>query len=109
MASGPRRLRPWRPSGLYRAQPTPQQLERVGSLRDQLVADRGDPEMVTAAESLLIDLICAASIKHGDAIAYLQTLPRPWCNKRSRACLPVVLHTTTSLASHLAGLLDRLG
>ena len=57
---------------------------------------------------MLIDLICAASIKHGDAIAYLQTLPRPWCNKRSRACWPVVLHTTT-LPNHLAGLLDRPG
>jgi hypothetical protein len=63
--------------------------------------------MLTTAESLLIDLICAASIKRADAIAYLQSLPRPWCNKRSRACWPVVLHTT-SLANHLAGLLKDL-
>jgi hypothetical protein len=33
--------------------------------------------MLTTAESLLIDLICAASIKHADAIASCDIAKRP--------------------------------
>jgi hypothetical protein len=108
MASGPRRLRAWKPSGFYRRAPTPRQVERASSLREQLVADRGGREMLTTAESLLIDLIVGAAVKHNDAISYLRGLPRPWANRKTHASWPIVLNTT-ALANHLAGLLDRLG
>jgi hypothetical protein len=108
MPTRPTRLRAWHPSGLYRKQPTPAQEVAKATLREQLVADRGGPEVLTTAESLLIDLIVAAAVKHNDAISYLRTLPQPWVNRRSHVSWGIV-RDTTSLASHLASLLDRLG
>jgi hypothetical protein len=70
-----RRLRAWRASHLYAAKPTPAQLHAGATLRDQLIADRGGPDMVSTAEGILIDLIVAAKVKHADAHNYRET----WC------------------------------
>jgi hypothetical protein len=59
MPSERRRLRPYRVSGFYRSTPTLQQQAVAVTLRDRLIADRGGPDEVTAAEDLLIDLITA--------------------------------------------------
>src|SRR5262249_2571639 len=45
MPTGQRRLRPYRPSGMYRAQATPAQQTAAAGLREQLIQDHlhGDP------------------------------------------------------------------
>jgi hypothetical protein len=109
MPSRHRRIRPYRPSGLYRAgPPTAQQQQTGATLRDQLIADKGGPEAVTTAESMLIDLIIAAVVKHQDAMNYLRGMPRPWVNRRSQTSWRLV-RDTTLLATHLQGLLRDLG
>jgi hypothetical protein len=108
MASVHRRIRPWRASNLYRQRPTPQQLAAGATLREQLIADRGGPDVVSTAESMLIDLIVAAKVKHADAHNYLVQLPRPWANRKSHAVWRVVLDAAY-LERHLARLLMALG
>lgn len=106
MPSGPRRLRPWRPSGLYRNKAlTPQQQQTAGTLRDQLAADLGqDP---SAAQRILLDLVAIAKVKHADAAHYLMSLPRPWVDKRSRSVWRIV-HDTSKLERHVARLVQAL-
>jgi hypothetical protein len=103
-----RRIRPYRTHGLYRTGPTQQQLTAGATLKDQLVNDLGGPDVVSTAESMLIDLIVAAKVKHADAVNYLVALPRPWCNRKSHAVWKVVLDTTR-LEAHLCKLLQALG
>jgi hypothetical protein len=93
---------------LYRQKPTEQQLTAGATLKDQLIADRGGPDMVSTAESMLIDLVVAAKVKHADAVNYLVQLPRPWVNRRSNECWRIVLDTT-KLEHHLCRLLLALG
>jgi hypothetical protein len=93
---------------LYRTAPTQQQLTAGATLKDQLVADRGGPDMVSTAEGMLIDLIVAAKVKHSDVHAYLVQLPRPWCNRKSHEVWKVVLDAA-HLERHLCKLLLALG
>jgi hypothetical protein len=102
------RVRPYRPSGLYRqANPAPELQQAMDHLRAQLLTDKGGPEAVTTAERVLIDLVVAAAIKSQRVEAYLATLP---ClvDKRRRRVWQVVRDSTT-LATHLATLLRDLG
>src|SRR5262245_20675951 len=102
------RVRPYRPSGLYRqASPAPELQQAMDHLRAQLLTDKGGPDAVTTAERVLIDLAVAAAIKSQRVEAYLATLP---CliDKRRRRVWQVVRDSTT-LATHLATLLRDLG
>jgi hypothetical protein len=80
MPSIHRRLRPYRPAGLYRGRtgppqpPTPTQQRSLATLRDQLVADHlhDDP---TAGQSVILDLLTFAKIRHSDATSYPLTRP----------------------------------
>jgi hypothetical protein len=103
-----RRFRPYRTSGLYAQKPTPAQLSAGATLREQLIADRGGPDVVSTAESMLIDLIVAAKVKHADVHNYLVRLPRPWCNRKSHQAWRIVLDAAY-LERHLAKLLLALG
>jgi hypothetical protein len=93
---------------MYRTAPTAQQLSAGATLREQLVADRGGPDMVSTAEGMLIDLIVAAKVKHSDVHSYLVQLPRPWCNRKSHEVWKVVLDAA-HLERHLMKLLLALG
>jgi hypothetical protein len=108
MATKPRRLRPWRPSGLYRAQPSPAQEAAATTLRDRLLADQGGPENATEAETVLVDLIAMGATMHHDAARYLASLPRPWVDRRSNKSIRLV-HDVRRLAAHVAKLLAHLG
>jgi hypothetical protein len=102
-----RRLRPYRPSGLYRlGPPSVQQQQAAAPLRDQLVTDHlnGEP---TAAQKVILDLLIFAKAKHADAAHYLMSLPRPWCDKRSRSAWKIV-HDTSKLERHVARLVAAL-
>lgn len=108
MAAEQRRIRPYRPSGLYaRGEPSDAMREAMDTLRAELVADKGGLESVTTAERLLIDLAVGAAVKHQAVSAYLSTLPS-LVDKRRRRVWQVVRDSTT-LAGHLQGLLRDLG
>ena len=103
-----RRFRPYRASGIHSQTPTPAQVVAGANLREQLIADRGGPAMVSTAESMLIDCVVAAKVKLSDAHAYLFSLPRPWCNRKSHTVWRLV-DDTRKLEAHLATLLGQLG
>jgi hypothetical protein len=95
------RLRPYRPSNLYRRDPPTAELEAAAAeLRAQFIADNGGPEAISTAERLLIDLAVEAAIKHDRVSAYPATLPS-LVDKRDRKVWTVVLDA--------ARLSDRLG
>src|SRR5262249_24553567 len=51
------RVRPYRPSGLYRQpSPAPEVEQAMDHLRAQLLTDKGGPDAVTTAERVLIDV-----------------------------------------------------
>jgi hypothetical protein len=108
MASIHRRLRPYRQAGLYRSRtgppsaPTPAQRQTVATLREQLVADHlhDDP---TAGQSVILDLLTFAKIRHSDATSYLAAMPRPWVDRRSHRAWQVV-HDLGRLERHIARL-----
>jgi hypothetical protein len=108
MPAGPRRLRPWRPSGLYRkAGPlTPAQEHAAAPLREQLITDHlnGDP---SAAQKVLLDLLVFAKVKHADVASFLMRQPRLWCDRRSRSAWKIV-HDTSKLERHVARLVAAL-
>src|SRR5262249_51700416 len=102
------RIRPYRPTGMYRKQPTPAQVSAAATLRDRLLADRGGPEHATEAETVLIELIAMGSVMHNDAARYLGSLPRPWVNRKENKSIRLV-HDVRRLAAHVAKLLAHLG
>ena len=108
MPTGPRRLRPYRASGIHRKVPTTEQHGAAASLRDRLLADRGGPEHATEAETVLVDLIAMGATMHHDAARYLASLPRPWVDRRSNKSIRLV-HDVRRLAGHVAKLLAHLG
>jgi hypothetical protein len=96
MASIHRRLRPCRQAGLYRGRttgteppPTPTQQRSIATLRDQLVADHlhDDP---TAGQSVILDLLTFAKVRHADATSYLAQMPRPWIDRRAHRAWRIV-------------------
>jgi hypothetical protein len=108
MAEKPRRLRPWRPSGLYRTDPaTPELQAAAAELRAQIIADKGGIEVISTAERLMIDLAVEAAIKHQRVSAYLATLPS-LVDKRRHRVWQVVLDTAR-LSDRLQSLLRDLG
>ena len=103
-----RRIRPYRPSGLYsRTEPPAEWREAANTLRAQLVAARGGQDEVTLQEGVLIDLIVGTAIKVQRANAYLATLPS-LVDRRHRRLWPIVLDVKR-LERHLANLLRDLG
>jgi hypothetical protein len=108
MAEKPRRLRAWRPSGLYRTDPATQELQAAAAeLRAQIIADKGGLEAISTAERLMIDLAVEAAIKHQRVSAYLSTLPS-LVDKRRHRVWQVVLDTAR-LSDRLQSLLRDLG
>ena len=108
MAEKPRRLRAWRPSGLYRTDPpTPELQAAAAELRAQIIADKGGIEAISTAERLMIDLAVEAAIKHQRVSAYLSTLPS-LVDKRRHRVWQVVLDTAR-LSDRLQSLLKDLG
>jgi hypothetical protein len=103
-----RRIRPYRPSGMHRSLPTPEQQVAAASLRDRLLADRGGPEHATEAETVLVDLIAMGATMHHDAARFLVSLPRPWVDRRSNKSIRLV-HDVRRLGAHVAKLLAHLG
>jgi hypothetical protein len=58
MAEKPRRLRPWRPSGLYRTDPPTRELQAAAAeLRAQIIADKGGIEVISTAERISLTLV----------------------------------------------------
>jgi hypothetical protein len=107
MAGRTRRLRPWKPAGLYRdTPPSPAQRQSAATLRDQLITDHlsNDP---TAGQSVILDLLTFAKIRHADATSYLATMPRPWIDRRSHRAWQIV-HDLGRLERHIAKLLLAL-
>jgi hypothetical protein len=113
MASIHRRLRPYRQAGLYRGRasgtppaPTPTQQRSIATLRDELVADhlQNDP---TAGQSVILDLLTFAKVRHADATNYLATMPRPWVDRRSHRAWQIV-HDLGRLERHIAKLTQAL-
>jgi hypothetical protein len=97
MPARPRRLRPYRASGLYAAPAPP-----ATGLREQLIADHlgGEP---SAAQSILLGLLSSAVAKHASVSNYLRSLPHPWVNKRRNAAWQIV-HDLSKLERHVARL-----
>ena len=92
---------------MHRKLPTPAQEAAAATLRDRLVADKGGPQQVTEAESMLIDLVTMAVAMHSDAARYLATaLPRPWVDRRSKP-IDVAKGRIATLASRLPGASTR--
>jgi hypothetical protein len=107
MAAKPRRLRPWKPAGLYATRaPTPAQRQTAATLRDKLLTDhlQNDP---TAGQSVVLDLLTFAKIRHADATSYLATMPRPWIDRRSHRAWQIV-HDLGRLERHIAKLVLAL-
>src|SRR5262245_34197881 len=105
MASLHRRLRPYRQAGLYRSKPAPSLAARV-TLREQLLADHlhDDP---TAGQSVILDLLTFAKVRHDDATNYLASMPRPWIDRKSHRMWQVV-HDLGRLERHIAKLMLAL-
>lgn len=102
MAAKPRRLRPWKPAGLYATRaPTPAQRQSVATLRDALVADHLHD--ATAGQQVILDLLTFAKVRHADATSYLLTMPRPWIDRRSHRAWQIV-HDLGRLERHIARL-----
>jgi hypothetical protein len=101
--------RSYQRSGFYTRppEPTPEVAQAMAELRAQLVADEGGPDVITTAESILIDLAVAAAVKHANVARYLATMPS-LVDKRHRRVWRVV-HDSTQLAAHLQSLLKDLG
>src|SRR5262245_20378783 len=102
MATGRRRFRAYHHVGLYKKRLTPTQLQAAGTLNQQLVADHldGDP---TSGQAVILALIGAAAARHKDAWDYLQTLPKPWIDKRSRRAWKLT-HDLSLLEKHVSKL-----
>jgi hypothetical protein len=102
------RLRPYRPSNLYRRDPPTAELKAAAAeLRAQFIADKGGLEAISTAERLLIDLAVEAALKHQRVSAYLSTLPS-LVDKRHRKVWTVVLDAAR-LSDRLQSLLKDLG
>jgi hypothetical protein len=67
--------RPYRRSGLYRAQLSPEDQAVIDGVRDALTADCGGPEALSTARRILIELAPAATIRCMRVNDYLATLP----------------------------------
>jgi hypothetical protein len=106
MPSGPRRLRPYRPSGLYRAQTTPAQQQAAASLREQLIADHlhGDP---SAGQQILLGLLSSAAARHTSVANYLRTLPHPWVSRKTNRAWGIVMDLA-KIERHVARLVAAL-
>jgi hypothetical protein len=96
MPAGPRRLRPWRATGIYRGYrsgtppaPTPSQQRSIATLREQLLADHLHND-ATAGQSVILDLLTFAKIRHADAMTYLSQMPRPWIDRRAHRAWRIV-------------------
>ena len=102
----PARLRHYHQTGLYsRAEPLPEVQQAMAELRAALVADLGgDP---STAQSLIIDMVANQALKLRRVDEYIATLPR-LVDRKYRRVLRIV-EDSSRLASHLAGLLDKLG
>jgi hypothetical protein len=56
---------------------------------------------------VILDLLLFAKARHADCAQYLLSLPRPWCDKRSRSAWRVV-HDASKLERHVARLTAAL-
>ncbi len=88
-------------------EPPPEVAQAMAELRASLVANKGGPEAITTAESILIDLVVATAVKHANVARYLATMPS-LVDERHRWVWRVV-HDSTQLAAHLQSLLKYLG
>jgi hypothetical protein len=109
MPEPPRRLRAWRPSGLYRRidPPTAELQAAAAELRAEFIADKGGVEACSRAQLVLIDLAVEAALKHQRVSAYLATLPSLVDKKRRRVWQ--VVTDSSRLSKRLQSLLSDLG
>jgi len=99
--------RPYRRSGLYRAQLSPEDQAVIDGVRDALVADCGGADNLSTARRLLIDLAAAAAIRCQRVNDYRATLDSLVDKRMKREW--IVVSDARRAEAHLQALLRDIG
>jgi hypothetical protein len=106
MATGSRRLRPWRAHRLYAA-PTPAQQTVAQGVKGRLIADHLGGQEPTTGQDTVLSLLACAIARHSQAVKYLATVPTPWMNRKSHTPWQV-LSDMRREERHIAKLIQAL-